>query len=209
MTNLNDPERPESPVYGTTAPDEAIYRDVAAETGVVPDGLDGAPQSPDSTESPGGTDGQLGAAQQNAREVADTAKEQATQVASDAKDKAADVAGTAKTEGRHLLSQARDELRAQAHEQQQRAASGLSATAEDLRSMADGSQRDGTASNLVRQASERADEIGRWLADREPGEVLDEVRAFARRRPGVFIAAAAVAGVVAGRLTRSLKDSDE
>lgn len=33
---------------------------------------------------------------------------------------------------------------------------------------------------------------------------MDEVKAFARRQPGMFIGAAAVAGILAGRLTRSL-----
>ena len=96
-----------------------------------------------------------------------------------------------------------------ASQQQRRAASSLSATAEELRRMADGSQTQGMAADLARQAGDRADRFGQWLADREPGDVLDEVRSFARRRPGVFIAAAAAAGVLAGRLGRSLKDGEE
>ena len=36
---------------------------------------------------------------------------------------------------------------------------------------------------------------------REPGYLVDQVRAYARRRPGMFLLGAAVAGVVAGRLT--------
>ena len=35
---------------------------------------------------------------------------------------------------------------------------------------------------------------------------LDEVRSFARRRPGTFLLAAAAAGLVAGRLTRGAVD---
>jgi hypothetical protein len=34
---------------------------------------------------------------------------------------------------------------------------------------------------------------------------VDEVQSFARRRPGVFLALAAAAGLVAGRLTRGIK----
>ena len=45
-----------------------------------------------------------------------------------------------------------------------------------------------------------------WLEQREPADLLDEVRNFARRRPGTFLIGAAVAGLAAGRLTRGLKD---
>src|SRR4029077_10670527 len=43
-----------------------------------------------------------------------------------------------------------------------------------------------------------------WLADRDPGALLDEVRSFARRKPGTYLAIALGAGVLAGRLTRGL-----
>jgi hypothetical protein len=43
-----------------------------------------------------------------------------------------------------------------------------------------------------------------WLEQREPGDLLDEVRRFARRRPGAFVLGALVAGVVAGRMTRGI-----
>jgi hypothetical protein len=220
MTNINDPYRPEG-ASDQERSDEAIYRDVAAETGVAPDDSDldaeagVLPGDSDRAvavagESDGSeTDSASKAAAASAQKVADEAKQRAGDVASTAKDKAADVAGTAKSQTRRLLSQAQEELRGQARQQQQRAASGLSATAEQLRSMADGANSDGTASSLVREAGDRADRLGQWLAAREPGDVLDEVRAFARRRPGVFIAAAGLAGVLAGRLARSLKDSDE
>jgi hypothetical protein len=43
-----------------------------------------------------------------------------------------------------------------------------------------------------------------WLDGREPGQLLDEARNFARRRPGVFLVGALAAGVVAGRMTRGV-----
>jgi hypothetical protein len=60
----------------------------------------------------------------------------------------------------------------------------------------------GFAPELARQAAERTRGIATWLDEREPGALLDEVRRFARRRPGAFLAGAAIAGVLAGRLTR-------
>lgn len=70
--------------------------------------------------------------------------------------------------------------------------------------MAQSSDTPGLAADLVRQVSERADSAASWLDARDPGSLLSEVKSYARRKPGTFIAAAAIAGVVAGRLTRAL-----
>ena len=43
------------------------------------------------------------------------------------------------------------------------------------------------------------------LQNREPAELLDEVRSFARRKPGMFLLGAAAAGILAGRLTSGVK----
>ena len=60
---------------------------------------------------------------------------------------------------------------------------------------------------LADQAADRVQSVAGWLEQRQPGEVLDEVRDFARRRPGTFLAAAAVVGLIGGRLTRGLTAS--
>jgi hypothetical protein len=57
---------------------------------------------------------------------------------------------------------------------------------------------------LVNQASSRSGDIADWLQRHEPADILDEVSRFARRRPGLFLAIAAAAGLVAGRLARGL-----
>ena len=56
--------------------------------------------------------------------------------------------------------------------------------------------------DLAQEASRRVCEFSYWLDNHEPADLLDEVKRFARRRPGAFLALAAAAGVVAGRLTR-------
>ena len=70
--------------------------------------------------------------------------------------------------------------------------------------MASSSGQNGLATDLAVQASDRVHSVAGWLEQRQPGEVLDEVRDFARRRPGTFLAAAAVVGLIGGRLTRGL-----
>ena len=62
----------------------------------------------------------------------------------------------------------------------------------------------GMAADLARQGASRLDAAASWLENRQPGEILDEVRSFARRRPGAFIAGAAILGLVGGRMTRGL-----
>jgi hypothetical protein len=63
-------------------------------------------------------------------------------------------------------------------------------------------------SDLAEQAAGRVDDAAGWLERHEPGEVLDSVRGLARRRPGAFLAGAALLGVLAGRLTRGAVDAN-
>ena len=142
-------------------------------------------------------------------------KEKATRAGQGAAAQGQRVASTAKEQGRHVaqetgrktrgvVDQAQAQLQQQAGEQQKRAAGGLHALGEQLRSMADKSDQPGMAADLVHQASGRAHQVADWLEHREPGQVLAEVRQFARRHPGAFLTGAAMAGVLAGRLTRNM-----
>ena len=56
--------------------------------------------------------------------------------------------------------------------------------------------------DLAQEASRRVSETSYWLENHEPADLLDEVKRFARRRPVAFLAIAAAAGVVAGRVNR-------
>lgn len=128
--------------------------------------------------------------------VADVAKDQAQSVVAEAGSQTAD-----------LLRQARSELTDQANAQQQRVARGLHALGDELQSMAQRSEQPGVATDLARQASSKTHDIASWLDSREPGQLVQELRAFARQRPGTFLLAAAGAGLLAGRLTRGVKDA--
>ena len=69
--------------------------------------------------------------------------------------------------------------------------------------LADGSSPEpGPVTGLVHQAADKGSEIVQWLEDREPADVLADVRRFAQRRPVMFLALCGLAGVVAGRITR-------
>jgi hypothetical protein len=73
--------------------------------------------------------------------------------------------------------------------------------------MADKSDQSGLGAEMVRQVAERGHSLADYLELREPGDLIDDLRNWARRRPGGFLAGSALAGVVAGRLTRGVKDA--
>jgi hypothetical protein len=141
-------------------------------------------------------------------QVKDSATEAGQHVADVAKDQAGNVAAEAKSQAKDLLGQGREELRQQTAQQQDRVASGLHSLSRELGSMASSANEQGLATDLAREASDRARTIATWLESREPGQLLDEVRSFARERPGAFLGLAAAAGVVVGRLGRGLKDGE-
>lgn len=151
--------------------------------------------------------GKVETAKHEASDLAHTTADKAGGVVDTAKEEASVVAGEAKDQVRDLYAQTKHELSDQARTQQQRLASGMRSTSDELQSMAAGSTTSGLATDLVRQASTRLAGMSAWLGEREPAAVLDEVKRFARRKPGTFILAAAVTGIVVGRLTRALASS--
>jgi len=135
--------------------------------------------------------------------IATSAAEQAGQVTDVIGEQAKAVMSETGHQARQLLEQGVDELRGQAREGQQKVAGGLRSLADQLHTMSEHSEA-GMASDVVRQVSERAGGAATWLESREPGDLVKELRNFARRRPGVFLAGAAFTGVLVGRLTRNM-----
>ena len=146
-----------------------------------------------------------------AKETASTAVDQGRNVAGTAKEEAANVAGTAAQEARGVVNEAvrqvSDQMGEQATTQRDRLSETLRTFGDDLEKMVAGEGAgSGMAADLVREVSDRARSLGSHLQDREPGQLVDEARDFARRRPGTFLVGALAAGVVAGRLFRATAD---
>ncbi|MEU7802076.1 hypothetical protein AB0B10_22685 [Micromonospora arborensis] len=145
---------------------------------------------------------------QQARQEASRVGQQATQaggqVAHTAAEQGGQVAAEARRQAQQLTGQASGQLRDQAQTQQRRAAEGLRDLGRNLGSMAEQDGDSGLAGHAVRRVADAAQQAAGWLDEREPGEVLDEVRTYARSHPGTFLAGAAVAGLLVGRLTRGL-----
>lgn len=169
----------------------------------------------ENTESPGisGAGSTAGrdtkdAAKDEARQLGREGVETAKQVGHTAKDEAGKIAQEAKSQVTNLVGELGADLKSQACAQQQKVADGLRSVSDELRSMAENSAG-GTASSLVGQAAGKAGDVADWLDGRDPGSLLEEVKGFARRRPGVFLAVAAGAGLVAGRLARGITAPDD
>ncbi len=143
-------------------------------------------------------------AKDQAGEMAATAKQAGGQIKDAVTEQAGAITAEAGRQAKVLLGQARSELSDQAAQQQQRVAGGLHSLADELTGMVDGSAQDGVATDLARMGADKAREVAQWLDGRDPGSLLEEVRSYARRRPGTYLALALGAGLLAGRLTRGL-----
>jgi hypothetical protein len=142
-------------------------------------------------------------------EVASSTKGHASDVASSATEQAKGVAQEAKQQGRDLLNEARSTVTTQASGQKDRAAGQLRTVANDLRTMQEGGGApSGPTGELVRQASQQTERLAGWLESREPADILDDVRSFARQRPGVFLLSCLAAGFVVGRVVKGATSGD-
>jgi hypothetical protein len=136
----------------------------------------------------------------------DAAKDEARHVAGVAADQAQNVAQEAKAQAKGLLDDARTQIDEQSRTQVSHLTDVLEKLGNDLGQMAEASDSDGLAKDLTRAVSDRAQDLRSRIAGREPSDLLEEVRDFARRRPGTFLLGALAAGVVTGRLLRGAKD---
>ena len=167
------------------------------------------PDSPTAAGLGGGLGGDAGSsstgAKEQAKQAAGTAADEGRHVAGVASGEAQRVASEAKSQVRGLVDQATSQVEEQSRGQLDRLAQTLRSYGEDLERMA--SQGEGPASGLAQEAADRVRGLSSQLEGREPRDVLDDVRRFARRRPGAFLLGALAAGVVAGRLTRGAKEA--
>ncbi|MGD7003459.1 hypothetical protein [Corynebacterium halotolerans] len=160
--------------------------------------------------NPDRTQNAQNAAQEEAEHVAGKTQDAAQQTADTAMQEARQVAGEATDQVKSLASSLQDEAFSQAGTQQQRLAEQSRTVTNDLQRLARGEKPEaGLVSQTVSMLAERAEQFTSQLENKEPADLLKDVRRFAARRPVAFLAIAAGIGVAAGRLTRGLTDSDD
>ena len=197
MTNV---QQPGGPLEDRTIPAGAA----ASGTSIPPTEIPTTTTRPAHAGGVGGSQSTTDTAKEEAAHLGGSAKDAGRRIAGTAQDEAKNVASEAKVQGKRLLDQTMHQASEQAKTQQSRAAEGMHTFGGALREMASSSQQSDMASRFVGEVGDRVDAAGRWLEQREPADLLDEVKSFARRSPGAFIGVAGVAGLVVGRLTRGM-----
>ena len=199
-TGATDPNATNDP-YATNVPYEPTDPNAPAAGGYATTGTYGTETYVTETRSGGPSTKDV--ARDEAGNVKDTAVGAGREVAATAKEEAANVAGEAKYQAKSLVSTATSELKNQASAQQGKLAGTLRGYADQLQGVTQGQPLEaGPLSDLVQQAASRGSNFVSWLENREPADVLDELRRYAQRRPVMFLALCGLAGVVAGRITR-------
>ena len=156
-------------------------------------------------------------------DTSSVAREQGQQPKGSAQRAAAKVAGTAGDRARALKDEAgahargitgevRRQVRDRAEQETQRASAALDHAGSQLQALAEGRiDEAGVFGDYARQAAHVANRWANTVQDRGLDGLLDDLRAVAGRRPGVFLLGALAAGVIAGRFGRNLREemSDE
>lgn len=143
-------------------------------------------------------------ARQEGQQVKDTARDAASNVADTAATRGQEMRGQARQHARSIAGDAQRQLRGHAQQETQRAGDALGTAGDQLRALAEG--RVDEAGALGGYVEAAADAISSWadsIQDRGFEGLLDDLRSFGRRRPGMFLAGALAAGIVAGRFGRN------
>lgn len=117
---------------------------------------------------------------------------------------ATEAVSQAREAGRELTDRARERMFGELERGSAAAGTRVHAAADDVRDMAahlHSRERDGTA-RVADEIADRLERVSAYLSDTQSDQILNDARDFARRRPAVVAAGAAVAGIVVGRLAR-------
>jgi hypothetical protein len=150
-----------------------------------------------------------------ARQVTRLAAEDGRELVSTVKEQTSLVTDELSTQGRNVLEEAQAQLETQAQLQTRRLADGLERLGGEAEALAEGRPEEAEtlaeyaarAADSLRGGADRLAEISDDIEDRGIGAVLEDVQAFARRRPGAFLLGALVAGFGVGRVVQSSSDS--
>ena len=137
-------------------------------------------------------------------EVAETAKQAGKEVMSEVGEQTTAVARTAKDQFGELATQTRQELKAQSEQRGEQLAARMQMWAGQMKALVEGRVEDaGELRSLIGDAQQQLESYASSLRERGPDGVMQDVRAFARRRPGMFLLAAGATGFAIGRIVKA------
>lgn len=137
--------------------------------------------------------------QDKAGESASLVGGKAAEVGGTAKEQAANVVGEATAQARDLVGELRTQLTGQAETQTQRLAHNVRRLSQELRELGENGKPDSTMADVARQIADGGHQVAAHVEKRGPEGLISDLQGFARRRPGVFLAGAALAGFVVAR----------
>ncbi|NXY93231.1 hypothetical protein HYE82_02130 [Streptomyces sp. BR123] len=143
-------------------------------------------------------------AQDKASEGAALVGGKAAEVGGTAKEQAANVVGEATSQARNLASDLRDQLQGQAQAQTQSLAENVRRLAQELKEMSESGKPDSTMAGVARKMADGGNQAADRIEQRGPGGLVSDLQNFARRRPGTFLAGAAIAGFLIGRAEKGV-----
>lgn len=152
-------------------------------------------------------DHQVRAPDDGSQSAADRAAEKVAPVIESAHERASETMSEAGAQTRELVDQARSQVRSQANAQTRRVSEMTRDFSDELRSMAEHGDDSSQLTSLARDGAQRLDRFSTRLDQRGLDGTLEDVKRFARRRPGVFLAACAGAGFMLGRLMHNTDSS--
>jgi len=145
----------------------------------------------------------LDAAKDETAVLTQKAAEAGHEVVHEAAAQASVVATEAKDQLGAVLGQVKHEIKSQVDAGGQQAANGLLSLSTQLSALAQGRPEEaGRVGTIVDDAQKRIQAYAETLQQRGPQAVVDDLSAFARRRPGMFLLAATAGGFAIGRLVR-------
>lgn len=147
-----------------------------------------------------------------AGQVAQQATSAAGDAASNVKDTAAEqarrVTSEAGRQARTVAAEVKDKVGQQARTQHSKLVDNIRKMADELDGMRE-QRGESPAASVVSRVADGGRQMADYLDRNGPEGVLREVQAFARRRPGAFLATALAAGFVVGRLGKGVMKADE
>lgn len=132
--------------------------------------------------------------------TADQARQAAGQVTATAAQQAKEVAGEVRQQAGSVVQDLRSRAVDEAEGQTRRAAGVLRQWAQDLAELAENASGDSPARSVATQVADRGHRVADYVDKQGVEGIVGDVQSFARRRPGLFLGGALLAGLAVGRL---------
>jgi ElaB/YqjD/DUF883 family membrane-anchored ribosome-binding protein len=136
----------------------------------------------------------------NQESMTDKAAEKVAPVVESAQERASATMSEVGAQSREMADQARTQVRSEAESQTRRLSEKTRELSHDLRTVADQTDVSPFMTSLARDGAQRLDRLSTRLDQQGIDGAINDVKRFARQRPGVFLAGCAGAGFLLGRI---------